>query len=76
MKYGCSRINLPFGYNASRIYRTLDSLKEKLFKESKTCLEPEAAIYEWWADNYDSVSQFLIYPVKQNSNQLMKQDLA
>jgi hypothetical protein len=56
MKYGCSRINLPFGYTASRIYRTLDSLKEKLFKESKTCLEPEAAIYEWWADNYDSVS--------------------
>lgn len=58
MKYGCSRINLPFGYNTSRIYRTLDSLKEKLFKESKTCLEPETAIYEWWADNYDSVSQF------------------
>ena len=28
MKYGCSRINLPFGYTASRIYRTLDSLKE------------------------------------------------
>lgn len=58
MKYGCSRINLPFGYTASRIYLTLDSLKEKLFKESKTCLEPDDAIYEWWADNYDSVSQF------------------